>query len=201
MSTGRMSDDQFEKLLATIRVLGLQQNSEQQVQERKTSKSSFANCNVRFHGQRDNDAVEEFINAIETYKDMENISDKNALKGLPLLFQGIASTWWKGVRRDAKSWADALTLLRDHFSPTKPPYQIYVEIFESKQSHTPIDTFVCQKRALIAKLPEGRHDIETELDFIYGLLDSKYQQQIPRHEIKTYRELLEKGRNVERHSK
>lgn len=201
MSTGRMSDEQFQQLLETIRALGPQQTELQQQQQTNIAKSSFGNCNVRFYGQRDNDAVEEFINAIETYKDMEGISNQDALKGLPLLFQGIASTWWKGVRRDAKSWQDALQLLRDHFSPTKPPYQIYVEIFASKQTdRTPIDTFVCQKRALIAKLPEGRHDVETELDFVYGLLDLKYQQHIPRHEIKTYRELLEKGRNVERHN-
>nr|6SIB_A Chain A, Activity-regulated cytoskeleton associated protein 2 [Drosophila melanogaster] len=72
----------------------------------------------RFSGQRDHDAVDEFINAVETYKEVEGISDKDALKGLPLLFKSIAVVWWKGVRRDAKTWSDALQLLRDHFSPT-----------------------------------------------------------------------------------
>jgi len=130
---------------------------------------------------------------------VEGISDKDALKGLPLLFNNIAVIWWKGVRRDAKTWPDALKLLRDHFSPTKPSYQLYMEIFETKQAHGEvIDSFVCKQRALLAKLPEGRHDEETELDFIFGLMQPKYRESIPRHEIKTFRELLDRGRTVER---
>ncbi|KAI8037033.1 hypothetical protein M5D96_010349 [Drosophila gunungcola] len=74
-----------------------------------------------------------------------------------------------------------------------------MEIFETKQAHDEvIDSFVCKQRALLAKLPEGRHDEETELDFIYGLMQPKYRESIPRHEIKTFRELLDRGRTVER---
>ncbi|TMW41946.1 hypothetical protein DOY81_012974 [Sarcophaga bullata] len=106
-----------------------------------------------------------------TYKEIESISDEDALKGISLLFYGMASTWWQGVRKEAKTWNDVLALIRDHFSPTKPAYQIYVEIFDNKQDDkTAIDTFVCQKRALLAQLPDGRHDEETEIDLIYELL-------------------------------
>ncbi|XP_017068756.1 activity-regulated cytoskeleton associated protein 2 [Drosophila eugracilis] len=189
----QMSDEQFRILIETIRSLAPIKD------EQPPSKGSFSNCTVRFSGQRDHDAVDEFINAVETYKEVEGISDKDALKGLPLLFNNIAVMWWKGVRRDAKTWPDALQLLRDHFSPTKPSYQIYMEIFETKQSHGEvIDSFVCKQRALLAKLPDGRHDEETELDFIFGLMQPKYRESIPRHEIKTFRELLERGRTVER---
>ncbi|XP_030387353.1 activity-regulated cytoskeleton associated protein 2 [Scaptodrosophila lebanonensis] len=189
----QLSEEQFRILIETIRALAPPKPEEPQ------SKGSFSNCTVRFSGQRDNDAVDEFITAIETYKDVEGISDRDALKGISLLFNNIAITWWKGVRREAKTWQDALTLLRDHFSPTKPSYQIYMEIFETKQSnHEVIDAFVCNKRALLAKLPDGRHDEETELDFVYGLMLSKYRDHIPRHEIKTFRELLERGRSLER---
>ncbi|GBP00805.1 Activity-regulated cytoskeleton associated protein 2, partial [Eumeta japonica] len=102
------------------------------------------------------DAVDVFIDAIETYKEVEQISDKDALKGISLLFNGLANIWWKGVRREAKTWDDAIHLLREHFSPTKPAYQIYLEIFETKQGNSEaIDPFICAKRALLAKLPEG----------------------------------------------
>ncbi|MFW8423587.1 hypothetical protein, partial [Klebsiella pneumoniae] len=57
--------------------------------------------------------------------------------------------------------------------------------------------FVCQKRALLAQLPDGRHDEETEIDLIYGLLNIKYRKHIARHDFKTFRELLEKGRIIE----
>ncbi|KAH8301402.1 hypothetical protein KR059_002232 [Drosophila kikkawai] len=189
----QMSDEQFRVLIETIEALAPIKDEE------PLSKGSFSNCPVRFSGQRDHDAVDEFINAVETYKEVEGISDKDALKGLPLLFNNIAVIWWKGVRRDAKTWPEALQLLRDHFSPTKPSYQLYMEIFETKQgSAEAIDTFVCKQRALLAKLPEGRHDEETELDFIYGLMLPKYRESIPRHEIKTFRELLDRGRTLER---
>ncbi|XP_075161026.1 activity-regulated cytoskeleton associated protein 1 [Haematobia irritans] len=162
------------------------------------SKGSFSNCNSRFGGQRDHEAVEEFITSIVTYKEIECISDEDALKGISLLFYGLASTWWQGVRKEAKTWDDVLALIRDHFSPTKPAYQIYMEIFDKKQDDsTAIDTFVCQKRALLAQLPDGRHDEETEIDLIYGLLNIKYRKHIARHDFKTFRELLEKGRVIE----
>jgi len=189
----QLSDEQFRILIETIKSLAPEQESEQQ------SKGSFSNCPVRFSGQRDHDAVDEFITAVETYKEVEGISDKDALKGISLLFNSVAVMWWKGVRREAKTWEGALQLLRDHFSPTKPSYQIYMEIFETKQaSGEVIDAFICKQRALLAKLPEGRHDEETELDFVYGLIQQKYREHIPRHEIKSFRELLERGRNVER---
>ncbi|XP_023161744.1 activity-regulated cytoskeleton associated protein 2 [Drosophila hydei] len=190
----QLSDEQFRILIETIKSLAPQQDEKEQ-----QSKGSFSNCAVRFSGQRDHDAVDEFITAVETYKEVEGISDKDALKGISLLFNSVAVMWWKGVRRDAKTWQDALQLLRDHFSPTKPSYQIYMEIFESKQeSREVIDQFICKQRALLAKLPEGRHNEETELDFIYGLMQQKYREHIPRHEIKSFKELLERGRMVER---
>ncbi|ALC42543.1 Arc2 [Drosophila busckii] len=191
----QLSDEQFRILIETIKSLAPEPEAAPQ------SKGSFSNCGARFSGQRDHDAVDEFITAVETYKEVESISDSDALKGISLLFNGIAITWWKGVRREAQTWADCLKLLRDHFSPTKPSYQIYMEIFETKQmSSEVIHEFICKKRALLAKLPEGRHDEETELDFIYGLMQQKYREQIPRHEVKNFRELLDRGRNVERTS-
>ncbi|XP_034479594.1 activity-regulated cytoskeleton associated protein 2 [Drosophila innubila] len=191
----QLSDEQFRILIETIKSLAPQQ--EEQAEQK--SKGSFSNCPVRFSGQRDHDAVDEFITAVETYKEVEGISDKDALKGISLLFNNIAVMWWKGVRRDAKTWEEALQLLRDHFSPTKPSYQIYMEIFETKQmTGEVIDAFICKQRALLAKLPAGRHDEETELDFIYGLMLQKYREHIPRHEIKTFRDLLDRARNVER---
>lgn len=162
------------------------------------AKGSFSACSHRFSGSRNHDQVEEFITNVVTYKELENISDENALKGLSLLFFGIASTWWQGVRKEAKTWNDAIGLIREHFSPAKPAYQIYMEFFEKKQADAVvIDTFVVEKRALLAQLPEGRHTEETELDFLYGLLNIKYRKHIPRHSIQTFRDLLEQGRIIE----
>lgn len=193
----QMTAEQLQSLIESVRLAAVA-GASAAAPAAVHSKGSFTNCTSRFGGQRDHEAVEEFITSIVTYKEIESISDEDALKGLSLLFYGLASTWWQGVRKEAKTWGDAIALIRDHFSPTKPAYQIYLEIFENKQDdHVPIDTFVCQKRALLAQLPEGRHDEETELDLVYGLLNIKYRKNILRQDLKTFRELLEKGRIIE----
>lgn len=195
----QMTTEQLQQLIEAVRSAAVAGASAAGAAAPATqSKGSFTNCGSRFGGQRDHDAVEEFITSVVTYKEIEHISDEDALRGLSLLFYGLASTWWQGVKREAKTWSDALELIRDHFSPTKPAYQIYMEIFQSKQAEgVAIDTFVCQKRALLAQLPEGRHDEQTEIDLIYGLLHINYRKHIARHDVKSFRDLLEKGRIIE----
>lgn len=198
-AVGQMSNEQLQKLIEAMLTSAKIGANEQAATTKQ--KGSITSCPSRFGGQRDHQAVEEFISSIETYKEIELISDEDALKGLSLLFYGMASTWWQGVRKEAKTWKEAIDLIRDHFAPTKPAYQIYLEIFEKKQNDgIAIDTFVCEKRALLAQLPDGRHDVDTELDLIYGLLNIKYRKYIARNDIKTFKELLEKGRNIEHNS-
>lgn len=162
------------------------------------SKGTFGNCQARYGGDRDHNIVEEFITNAVTYKDVEKINDEDALRSLPLLFYSLASTWWQGVRKEATTFDQAMEMIRSHFSPTKPNYQIYQDIFQEKQGDgTAIDTFICEKRALLAQLPDNRHDEETQLDFIYGLLNIKYRKKIPRDEITSFKDLLSKGRLLE----
>lgn len=197
-AVGQMTNEQLQKLIEAVLASKINANEQAATTKSNKQKGSFTSCDTKFGGQRDHHVVEEFINSIETYKDIEEINDEDALKGLSLLFYGMASTWWQGVRKEAKTWQEAIALIREHFSPAKPAYQIYLEIFAKKQEdRIAIDTFVCEKRALLAQLPDGRHDIETELDLIYGLLHIKYRKYIARHEITTFKELLEKGRIIE----
>ncbi|KAH8396663.1 hypothetical protein KR215_002176 [Drosophila sulfurigaster] len=199
--TIQMTNEQLQALIEAVRASAVSAaGNAVAAGESSTSKTkgSFSNCTHRFGGARSHDEVEEFITNIVTYKELESISDENALKGISLLFYGIASTWWQGVRKEAKTWNDAIGLIREHFSPTKPAYQVYMEFFEKKQEDSvAIDTFVVEKRALLAQLPEGRHNEETELDFLYGLLNIKYRKHIPRQSITTFRDLLEQGRIIE----
>ncbi|KAM7342335.1 activity-regulated cytoskeleton associated protein 2-like [Cochliomyia hominivorax] len=190
----QMTTEQLRQLVESIRI-----PSDGSVTPISTkSKGSFSTCKSRFDGQRDHEVVDEFITSIVTFKEIESISDEDALHGVSLLFQGIASTWWKGVRKEVNSWHDVLRLIREHFAPAKGAYQIYMEIFKEKQKDdVAIDTFICQKRAIMAQLPEQRHDEETEIDFIYGLLNIKYRQHMKRNECKTFRDLLESGRIIE----
>lgn len=194
MSTNQviqMTTEQLQQLIEAIKGSTLASAPAQ-------SKGSFGNCQSRFGGNRDHNAVEEFITNVTTYKAVEKISDEDALRGIPLLFNSLATTWWQGVRKEATSFDHAMEMIRSHFSPTKPSYQIYQDIFQEKQGDgTAIDTFICEKRALLAQLPDNRHDEETQVDFIYGLLNIKYRKKIPRDEISSFKDLLLKGRLLE----
>ncbi|XP_036319810.1 activity-regulated cytoskeleton associated protein 1-like [Rhagoletis pomonella] len=161
-------------------------------------KGTFVYCNSRLGDQHDYDYVQEFISAVLAYKDMESISDEDALKSIAILFYSEAAIWWQGVRKEVQTWNEAIALIREHYAPAKDAYQIYMEIFEEKQDDvTKMSTFVSRKRALLAQLPEHRHDEETQLDMIYPLLNIKYRRGLLRQDIRTFRELLERGRIIE----
>ncbi|XP_017150512.1 activity-regulated cytoskeleton associated protein 1 [Drosophila miranda] len=196
--TIQMTQEQLQELIAAVRASSVGGVAAGAEGAGPKANGSFAACNQRFGGTRDYEEVEMFISNIVTYKELEGISDENALKGMSLLFYGMASTWWQGVRKEVVTWNDVIGLIREHFSPTKPAYQVYMEIFQNKQQDfDPIDSFLVHKRALLAQLPADRHNEETEMDFLYGLLNIKYRKHITRQSVKTFKELLEQGRIIE----
>ncbi|KAL0869439.1 hypothetical protein ABMA27_007673 [Loxostege sticticalis] len=210
-----MSEEQFSRLLESITSTSQNANDEhidrlaQSIASASIhsaeiylfiylSQIAFAKCTFRFDGQRSYEKVEEFINGITTFKKIEDINDKDAVEGLALLFTGTAATWWQGVKSEAKTWDLALKLIRQAFAPKKLPHDVYMELFATKQrDHEPIDEFLCNKRALLAQLPAKRHKEEEQLDLIYGLLNISIRKNVPRTEIKTFTDLLEKARHIE----
>ncbi|XP_059225949.1 activity-regulated cytoskeleton associated protein 2-like [Stomoxys calcitrans] len=164
----------------------------------QAQKNTMAGCKVRFSGQQHSEAVEEFINGIQTYKLLQQIDDEDALKGISLLFTGLAAIWWQGVHKEVNTWSNCLELIQEHFAPKKPPHQLYVEIFQEAQDEkTSMHMFIIRKRALFAQLPEGRHSEEIQIDMMYGLLNFKYRQHMRRDEIHSFQDLFQKGRDIE----
>lgn len=188
----QMSNDQFQQLLKTIT------DSRTTTPPTPIISGSFSKCTARFNGKRCSNTVETFIRTTNIYKEIENISDADALKGLPLLLTDTAAVWWQGVQNEASTWDTAMKLIRVAFSPTKQAHQIYVEFFSTRQeASTPIDEFVCSKRALLAQLPDNRHDEVTLLDMVFGLLNINLRKDIPRDTIDNFADLLKRGREVE----
>lgn len=158
---------------------------------------SFAQCTAKYNGERSYNKVTEFISNITIYKKIERISDDDALEGLTLLLTDTAATWWSGVKNDVKKWNHALEAIKSAFAPKMQPHEVYLELFAKKQTTESIDSFICEKRALLAQLPSKRHKEEEQLDLIYGLLKVEYKKEIPRTNVKSFAELLEKGRHIE----
>ncbi|XP_049882138.1 uncharacterized protein LOC126378061 [Pectinophora gossypiella] len=163
------------------------------------SNKNFTRCSSLFYGERDDHIkVEQFIDAICIFKDVEKMTDDEALIGLPMLLKGEATKWWQGVRSDIKTWSAALQGLKSAFAPKRQPHDIYIELFATTQGkNETIDEFLCQKRALLGLLPPKRHKEEEELDFVYGLLRSDLKKVIARTDVKTFQQLLDKARHQE----
>ncbi|KAJ8936588.1 hypothetical protein NQ318_016882 [Aromia moschata] len=121
-----MTDEQFQSLISGM-TLALSNTN-------RTSNfdGNFSKCASRFAGNKDED-VEAFIDAITVYKDCVNISDENAIRGLPMLLDQNAGTWWQGIKATILTWDDALTSLRHTFGFNKPPHKIFKELFSREQ--------------------------------------------------------------------
>lgn len=82
--------------------------------------STLSNYTTRFNGDRNSTKIEDFLATILVYKEVENISNSYALLSLPLHLEGYASTWWRGVRNEVKTFDDTVELLRKAFALPKP---------------------------------------------------------------------------------
>lgn len=65
-------------------------------------KVNFSTCQRRFQGSKESDS-NAFIDTICGYK---TVSDDNALKGLPMLFDGFVAQWYQGVKTTINSWTE-----------------------------------------------------------------------------------------------
>ncbi|KAJ8943731.1 hypothetical protein NQ314_009661 [Rhamnusium bicolor] len=130
---------------------------------------NFSNCTSRFDNKV-NSNVEPFIDSIVIYKDCVDISEENALKGLPMLLNEPASTWWQGIKSSITTFEEALLALRHAYGYAKSPHQIYKELFSREQNEDePTDIFISKCRALLSYLPKSPAVHEsTQLDMVYA---------------------------------
>ena len=179
-----LTTEQFQKLV-------------DQVNQPSARFGSFSSCTSRFNGERNPSKVEEFISAISTYKLVENITDENAVNSMPMLLEGDAAEWWRGVKASAEKFSDVTRMIRDAFSPPKPAWRIYAEINETKQQISePTDSFIRKKRALFSRL-EKVPDESDQIDILFGMLHSRIRERVLRHKIETFDDLLADAREAE----
>lgn len=162
---------------------------------RTARKGSFAQCTARFDGSRDN--LNKFLVSVCLYKDVERVNEELALRELPLLFEGEAAEWWGRVGGAASKWSDAMAMLQEAYAPRRAAYEIYAELFSTKQEgNVATDEFVKRKRALLAELAEP-HPEEAQIDMIYWMLRKQVRRKMPRKAIISLDDMVEKGRYVD----
>ncbi|KAI5630861.1 hypothetical protein NE865_16428 [Phthorimaea operculella] len=179
-----LSNEQFLKLLEAVG---------------SGKKGSLATCKSTYDGKGERETLEAFLAAINVFKKVENISDEDALMGLPLVLKDDAATGWQGIKEKITVWSDFEKRIRHTFAPERPVHTIYEDIVNLKQGKTPIDKHVAQKRVLFSQLPKPGHTESQQLDMLFASLNLAIKDKITRSSVKTYDELLEKARAVEEH--
>lgn len=122
-----LTDEQFKELLKTLVVSQVPAASQSAPAAVVTNTGNLSKCSTRFDGSQNND-VNAFIDAIEIFKDCSQVTDDNALKGIPMLLDGFAASWFQGVKATLGTWKEAIDLLRTTFGPVKPPHRVYREL-------------------------------------------------------------------------
>ncbi|XP_072392239.1 activity-regulated cytoskeleton associated protein 1-like [Diabrotica undecimpunctata] len=114
------------------------------------SGGNFLKCTARFDITVNADA-EAFLDNVITLKDCSQISDENFLRGLSVLLNGFAATWWQGIKYTVLAWEVAVQALKDAYSKKLPTHLIFREVFSREQNSSgPIELFVSHIRALLA---------------------------------------------------
>ncbi|KAG8234751.1 hypothetical protein J437_LFUL009990 [Ladona fulva] len=181
-----LTNEQFQMLLAQVSLSAgsVERNS----CAPPVTSGNFVKCTAQFCGGAAND-LEAFLEAVITYKDCANVSDENALRGLSILLEGTAATWWQGVK--------GVDSLRNAFSRKLPPHLVFREIFSREQRNDEAsDLLVCHIRGLFAQLPYALPE-RVQLDMNYGLLHRKIRKRITASETDSFATLLRRCRDVE----
>lgn len=160
-----------------------------------THSGNFSQCTARYSGRPED--LDNFLDAVNTYKDCVNVSDENALRGLSMLLVDSAGVWWQGIKRSTTSWDDAMTRMRSAFGDQEPPYRIYKKLFALDQGEEHTDLFVAKVRALFAKLPTDDITEKVQLDMAYGLLNQRIRKRLSRENVASFEDLLRKCRSIE----
>lgn len=198
----QFSAEQFEQMMSNIEARVIRQVRELSSATPTNSATpvnagNFVKCTSHFAGTEEED-VNAFIDAVETFRDCANVSDENALRGLPMLLTGAAAKWYQGVKGEVADWVEAVAALRAAYGAAKPAPLIYRELFSKEQDeHTPTDIFVSNARALFSMLQEKPSET-MQLDMIHGLLHRKIRKRVLREDVNTFEELLRRARTVER---
>ncbi|KAF5281911.1 hypothetical protein FQR65_LT14437 [Abscondita terminalis] len=191
-----LTNEQFQTLIANVAASN--RSATPPTTTVHPNSGNFSKCSSRFSGHKADDC-DAFIDAISVYKECLNISDDNAIKGLSMLLDGQAATWWHGIKNNTATWEDALKSLRHAFGCNKPPHQIFRELFTKEQGdREPTDVFISNARSLLSRLPARPELHEThKLNMVYGLLSRKIRERLPRDQVSDFSELIDKARAIE----
>ncbi|KAG8233323.1 hypothetical protein J437_LFUL017301 [Ladona fulva] len=131
-----------------------------------------------------------------TYKDCTNMTDENALRGLSMILEGVAATWWHGVKATVSDWSAAVSSLRNTFTRRLPPHLVFREILAREQhDDESCELLVCHFRALVAQLPYPLPE-RIQLDMLHGLLHRRIRKRLSSDGLESFASMLKRAKEI-----
>lgn len=156
---------------------------------------TFVNCPARFGGEY-HENFESFIYQILSYKEAAYVNDEAAFAGLAMLLEGRAAMWWQGAKPHSSTWTDAVKELKEAFGERLTSNRLLCQINSTKQGNERTVVLVRHIQAMLAKMDFSINP-ETQLEMIYGLLNWRIKERVPRDSIGSIDELLKLARSAE----
>ncbi|KAG5864183.1 hypothetical protein JTB14_000441 [Gonioctena quinquepunctata] len=70
-----------------------------------------------------------------TYKEYSNDPYDNGFRGLSMLLEGKAATWWQGIKPTVSNWTEAVEAFKDAYSQKLHLREIFSHEQESNDRH------------------------------------------------------------------
>lgn len=111
-----------------------------------------------------------------------------------MLLEGFTAAWFQGVKSSILTWNNTIDLLRTTFVRKKSPSRVNRELVWAEQdSKTRTDIFICKCRSSLALFPTGILAEISQIDTVYGLLHAQKREKVPRDQLTTFCNLLNKA--------
>lgn len=143
------------------------------------------------------DDLHDFLNDVEEEKNIQDVRDKDLLKGFSYLLKGAAKVWYRNVRDEIRSWKHLKTEMKAAFSANEDDDEILEKIAQLRQKED--ETFaVFEARAeeLFCRLNRPLEDAEKARKLLKGI-NLFYRSRIRSSEVRTLRALRRECRDIE----
>lgn len=160
--------------------------------------NTLLDCPIRFSGHYGGQHIQQFIEYVETYKNIKGIPDNQALQELGHLLTENAYTWWLRRRCHFSTWSEAKSALQNQYSKQRAVYLIYKDVFSHPYDEYKSDEdFINDKYELLNELPDPKPSERHKLDMIFALLPCDKQAQVEYANISSILDLKEHMKKLE----
>ncbi|XP_043464549.1 activity-regulated cytoskeleton associated protein 2-like [Leptopilina heterotoma] len=153
---------------------------------------------VPIHTATGKEDPEEFLSLLTDCKEGIEISDSELLHALPSVLKGVASNWYRVVKREIKTWGHFKKYFRREFLETVDDEDVYDELKSRTQAkEEKISEYLLNLRSITQHFRNPMTDFEM-LRIAYRGLTPEYRCYVSSYSVNTVLDLEKHLREYER---